>query len=434
MSSTLKLNDGLSDIGSIIHYGISQIPVIGGVLSTIFGLLWPTDKEDIWSTIKQEVQSLINEDIQEDDWNRLVAAVNELQDKVSFINDQLINAQYDTAGPELMTVVVDIIGIEENFKIEGTNFKYAFAPLFVAAVNLKIALYLEGIKYSNDLGLSQDQVNQLKSLLQKDVQSSKSYLSPINSAIGNTYLNNIQTYFSVKLYYETSVSLFNELWSGDYEDYNAPAPLENYYVPVMAAGSFYKLISLDGQNFSVPMAFAEVADNSMMPSTNILGSLYQEPTSYPDGYINFIDVYTDLSVSHRTTGLMFTCSGSDEQYEMGMTPNNNDSFNVGQNTMSINVEGGEFINQVSVRADSFVSQIEFTTNLNNTMVAGQHPDDDPIQEVTLVSPFSINSMYVVSDVAGYIQSSGHQMCGIAISAIYNNELAMQYVSSLYKNS
>lgn len=39
MSSTLKLNDGLSDIGAIIHYGISQIPVVGGVLSTIFGLL-----------------------------------------------------------------------------------------------------------------------------------------------------------------------------------------------------------------------------------------------------------------------------------------------------------------------------------------------------------------------------------------------------------
>lgn len=271
-------------------------------------------------------------------------------------------------------------------------------------------------------------------MLQSDVQRSKSYLSPINSAIGSTYLNNIQTYFSVKLYYETSVSLFNELWSGDYEDYNAPAPLENYYVPVMAAGSFYKLMSLDGQNFSVPMAFAEVADNSMMPSTNIQGSLYQEPTSYPDGYINFIDVYTDLSVSHRTTGLMFTCSGSDEQYEMGMTPNNNYSFNVGQNTMSINVDGGEFINQVSVRAESFVSQIEFTTNLNNTMVAGQNPDDDSMQEVTLVSPFSINSMYVVSDVAGYMQSSGHQMCGVAISAIYNNELAMQYVSSLYKNS
>ncbi|MCT8250174.1 insecticidal delta-endotoxin Cry8Ea1 family protein [Proteus faecis] len=434
MSSTLKLNDGLSDIGAIIHYGISQIPVVGGVLSTIFGLLWPTDKEDIWSTIKQEVQSLINEDIQEDDWDRLVAAVSELQDKVSFINDQLINAQYDTAGPELMTVVVDIVGIEENFKIKGTNFKYAFAPLFVAVMNLKIALYLEGIKYSNELGLTQDQVNQLKLLLQSDVQCSKSYLSPINSEIGSTYLNNIQTYFSVKLYYGTSVSLFNELWSEDYEDYNAPAPLENYYVPAMAAGSFYKLISLDGQNYSVPMAFAEVADNSMMPSTNILGSLYQEPTSYPDGYINFIDVYTDLSVSHRTTGLMFTCSGSDEQYEMGMTPNNNDSFNVGQNTMSINVDGGEFINQVSVRSESFVSQIEFTTNLNNTMVAGQHPDDDSMQEVTLVSPFSINSMYVVSDAAGYIQSSGHQMCGLAISAIYNNELAMQYVSSLYKNS
>jgi hypothetical protein len=253
--------------------------------------------------------------------------------------------------------------------------------------------------------------------------------------MGSTYLNDIQTYFSVKLYYGTSVSLFNELWSGDYEDYNAPEPLENYYIPALASGSFYKLINLDGQIFSVPMAYAEVANNSMMPSTNIEGSLYQEPTSYPDGYINFINVYTDLSTSHRTTGLMFTCSGSDVEYEMGMTPNNNYSFNVGQNTMSINVDGGEFINQVSVKSESFVSQIEFTTNLNNTMVAGQDPDDDhDPQDVILVSPFSINSLYVVSDVAGFLQSSGHQMCGVAISAIYNNELAMKYVSSLYKNS
>ena len=111
MSSTLKLNDGLSDIGAIMHYGISQIPVVGGVLNTIFGLLWPTNKEDIWSTIKQEVQSLINEDIQEDDSNRLAAAVSELQDKVSFLNDQLLNPPYDTAGPELLPVVDDIVGI-----------------------------------------------------------------------------------------------------------------------------------------------------------------------------------------------------------------------------------------------------------------------------------------------------------------------------------
>lgn len=432
MSSTIKLNDGLSDMGALIRFGISQIPVIGGVLSTILGLLWPTVQTDIWTTIKQEVQDLINESIDENDWNLLVGVINELQMKTSFINEQLIKSQYDTAGTELMTVVIDMIGIEETFKISGTTFKYAFAPLFVAAVNLKLALYLEGIKYSAELGLSQDQVNQLTSLLQSDINNSKSYLEPIKSEIDSTYINDIYTYFNVHCYYGASVSLFNTLWSDKYDDYNTPKPLENYYIPVMAAGTFYKLITLDGVNYSAPMAFAEVAKNAMMPSSNIDSILYEEPTSYPNGYINYIDVYTDLSTSHRTTGLTFTCSGSSDKYEMGMTPNNGYSFNVGQNIMNININNGEFITQLSAKSESFVSQVAFTTNQNNTMVAGQNPDDDYSQEVILVSPFSINSMYVVSDEAGYIQSSGHQMCGIAFSAIYNNNLAMQYVSSLYK--
>jgi len=434
MLSTLNQNNGLYILGALMRYGISEIPVVGGMLSLILDILWPVNQADIWSSIKKEVQILINEDIEENNWLILVDIVNELKDKFLFINEQITNKQYDTAGPELMEMVITIVGIEENFKLEGADFKYAFAPLFVVTVNLKIALYIEGIKYSTELGLSQHQSEQLKSLLHLDVKEAKIYLSPINSALGDTYLNDLHTYFKVSLYYGVSASLFNALWSSDYEDYNSPTPLENYYVPVLAAGTFYKLMDLGGQDFSVvTMPFEEIAKNSMMPSTNINGVLYQEPKFYPEGFIKHINFYTDLSITHRTTGVMFTYSKSNKEYEMGMTVDNDQYFNVGQNIMNIDVDGGEFINNISVNSEFFVSRISFTTNKKNTMVAGQYNDNDTSQEVTLGSPFSINSMYVVSDLAGYIKSSGHQMCGISISAIYNNELAIQCVRSLHKN-
>ena len=426
------MNKSLSAIGSIIQYGISQIPVIGGLLNTIFGLLWPANGQDIWSTIKQEVQDLVNEDIDDEEWNTLITTLNQLQDQVRFINQQIQEKEYNTAGTELMTVVISNIGIEEHFKISGRTFKYAFAPLFVATINLKVALYLEGIKYSTELELSSSQVSQLKDMLLDDISGAKDYLKPINSDLESSHLNNLQDYINYSLYYGSSVSLFNALWSGDYIDYEQPTPLENYYIPVMAAGSFYKLLDLDGETLAVPMSFSEIVKNSMMPTTNILGALYQEPTTYPSGFINYIDVYTDLSTMHRTTGLLFTSSGSDQQYEMGMTPNNDYSFNVGQNIMNIDIASGDYLCNVSTMSSEFVSRITFTSHNGNTMVAGQNPDNDALQTISLVSPFAINSMYVVSDEAGYLESSGHQMCGIAISAIYNNQLAMQYVSSLYK--
>ncbi|EHG1308589.1 hypothetical protein J8O30_003425 [Salmonella enterica] len=205
--------------------------------------------------------------------------------------------------------------------------------------------------------------------------------------------------------------------------------LDNYYVPVIAGGSFYKFVELDGLSYSVPMPFAEAVENSIKPSSNINGIESHDNASYPSGLLNYINIYTDESSMHRPTGLSFKCNGSSTKYSMGIISDNDESVHLGQHIFTLN--NGEYINDVSVYSSQFVSKIEFKTN-RRAFIVGQNPDYDNVQSVSLVNPFTVNSMYVPSDIAGYVNSSGHQMCGIVVSAIYNNEIARQYVSSLYK--
>lgn len=403
-----SMNAPLSFVGPLLQYGISEIPVVGGILSTLIGLFWPSSSENVWDAINQDVKELVDDEIDETVWQILSLKISQIQEQVSDFNDKLTNKEYDLANQELMILVDTLIGEEDNFKISGKNYTYSFSPLFVAVMNLKISLYLEALKWQECLGLSSDQVNDIKSRLQTDVADAKDYLSGITYDFDTS---NITKYVQCLLYYKTSVGLFNELWASDYESYVNPLSLNNYYVPAIAAGSFFKLMDVNGYEFGVPMSYQEAINNAIMPGGQ-----------YPSGELSFVNVSTDQSEWTRTTGLSFKCNGSDVVYNMGLCITNNNN---------IYLQEQEYIKGITVYSQDFVSKLSFNTTLNENYTFGQNSDGDPTCSVNLVDPFTINSFFVPSDEAGYLNSSGHQMTGFVAAAVYNNELAYKYVSNLF---
>lgn len=55
--------DPIADVKALISWGLTEIPVIGRLLSMLLGLLWPRTDEDIWNEIVKGVEKLINEEL-----------------------------------------------------------------------------------------------------------------------------------------------------------------------------------------------------------------------------------------------------------------------------------------------------------------------------------------------------------------------------------
>src|ERR1051325_9369372 len=53
-----------------ITFGLNQIPVVGGILSTIVGIFWPSSGPDVCVEIEQNVKNLIDQSISLDDYKQ----------------------------------------------------------------------------------------------------------------------------------------------------------------------------------------------------------------------------------------------------------------------------------------------------------------------------------------------------------------------------
>lgn len=433
MPSKLKLNNRLPDIGSLIRFGASICEKEGGILSKIYDIVWPKNKPHLWSTLREEIEDLTGKKASEWDWESHEGIYEFLQHAFEKINQSIIENNYELAGNLLISLILSNENIEDLFKGINIDHDLEYVPLLVVIVNLKIAIFIETIKYAELFKVSASYIDIFKTALQVEIKGSQEYIAQCYKDILQQYGKDNKTYFKFSYYYGVTVGVFTSLWLTNFDDYLSNSLSGHYYVPAIVAGTFYKLVNINGKLNTVLMTPHEIAQNSMMPSTNLLGALYQEPKVFPKGYINNIFIYINLNDKYKTTGLDLIYTNPHEKYEMGMTTNNNKNHMwLITFKMIVNTNRGEFINKVSISSDSFVTGFIFSTNENNTLKTDPYFNSAKAQETSIINPFTINAMYVPSDKAGELRSTNHQMAGIAMSVIFNEYLAKKYVRELYK--
>lgn len=431
MPSILKLNNRLPDIASLIRFGSSITKKEGDIVSKIYEMVWPKNKPHLWSTLREEIESLTSKKANKLKEQEIVYEF--LQHAFEKINQAISECEYEKAGKLLMAMTLDSDDSKTLFDNMDINHSLEYVPLLIVIVNLKIALFLEAIKYTELFEMPDYYTDIFKIGLKVEVRGVKEYIAQCYEELLIKYGQNNESYFKFSYYYGVTTGVFTSLWLQEYDDYLVDSLSEFYYIPAVVAGTFYKLVNIDGKLNAEFMTPREIAKNSMMPSSNLLETLYQEPQKHPKGYINTIYVYVNLEDKYKTTGIDLIYTNPDETFEMGMTTNNTIThlWLVTFKLMLI-ANQAEFFNKVSIASDNFITGLMLSTNQNNTLKTDPNFNHATAQEISIINPFTINAMYVPSGKAGELRSTNHQMAGIAMSVIFNEVLAKEYVRELYE--
>ena len=100
-------------IGKVVAQSVSgKVPVIGGLLSGLIGLFWPTSGPDIWDEIKAKVEALVSQDISENNLNELKLTLQGLKDD---LNDYLILTSKDEKKEKLIAIDTVIVSNVPRF-------------------------------------------------------------------------------------------------------------------------------------------------------------------------------------------------------------------------------------------------------------------------------------------------------------------------------
>ncbi|CAK7192830.1 hypothetical protein COMNV_01039 [Commensalibacter sp. Nvir] len=432
------VTDPLAIIGAAIQWGLSEIPMVGGFLSFMTGIFWPTNDTDVWETIKDRVKNLVDDEIDTAEWSRLQTELNEVKDKLNAYAEELQKGQYDLALNSFNYLLNDFIGKEDLFKLTGHNFAYSFSPLFSMMINLKITFFVESYRARNDMGLSTNQITAIQNDLASTVNGAKLYLANLErSVINNTGIGDTPKYISFCNYYYLSVLSFNNfLWNANVEYYLNPSDVWGCRIPVCAYGTFPNAETSSGMQYLSKQDILKCCRdgcNSLDDYFDDSGLIHVSPIApRNDCPIKALTVgiTRDNSPVGRCTGIRYTLFTSCQEgghsetqtINIGKTPST-----VWDSTYTVQLTTADFtndhINKVSIWAANYISRLGFYSKEGNSIEIGQYDYQDPRYDVTIPPPYNLCTIMGPSDVYADHSGSGHELGGVGVGAIYDNDLA-----------
>lgn len=157
-----------------LGFALNFIPEVGGVVSFLVRLLWPSPKQDVWGQIKDKVEELIDEKLDDEAFARvstIVSGMNlSLKKYLTLVNG---------ASPEEITSL--IITINDDFIREGPEFQqkgheYILFPLFSVFASLHMTFLRDVLLHHKD-NLSTHMYDSLKSEMKEYKKQYSDYLT-----------------------------------------------------------------------------------------------------------------------------------------------------------------------------------------------------------------------------------------------------------------
>ncbi|KNA26237.1 hypothetical protein ACO03_21420 (plasmid) [Pantoea ananatis] len=427
--------DPLVVSGIILQFAASQIPVAGGVASTLLSIFWPQNQTDVWQSIAARVKSLVDDEIDSEEQAVLQNKTDEMKDKIATYSGQLARHEYDLALNTFNALITYFDAIEDNFKLNGHNFSQSFTPVFAAAINLKIAFYVDSYVAKDSMGLSSDQVNDICTMLSSTVTQAKSYLSDLETNVLNREyaLNQRREFIDFcSFYYKNVIYILNYIWKDDIQDYIDGYSVDGCQIPVLAVGDWTNspYPELDSATFAKCI---QCGCNTEQDYIDDSGYIVNPPISPLSGATNLneISVFHDEALDGRCTGISYKVDGdgySQKDIELGKTDKTlfDPDYKVTCNTATFS---SQHICKVSAWACEFVSFVGFYSLEGGSLEGGQYTSRDTCYDVTIPQPFKICTISGTSDVGTYDQGTGHQLAAFGVGAIYDNELAKKMIQN-----
>ena len=161
---------------SVVRTGLGYVPVVGGILSGLVGIFWPSSSADIWAEMKEKVEALINQKISE-------LVYKQVQDSLKglnlVINDYLNAAKIGSPSTYLSEKwnAANAIFLYSLPSFQSEGYEVLLLPLFAQYCNLFLSLLHDGAIHGKDkMGWNDLVVDDIAETLRKRIDEYTKYV------------------------------------------------------------------------------------------------------------------------------------------------------------------------------------------------------------------------------------------------------------------
>ncbi|EBH8783787.1 twin-arginine translocation pathway signal, partial [Salmonella enterica subsp. enterica serovar Bareilly str. CFSAN001104] len=179
--------DPIADVKALISWGLTEIPVIGRLLSMLLGLLWPRTDEDIWNEIVKGVEKLINEELDAAVYSEIKSHLPGLQEVITIFlktvkagDVSVISAQFIACN----TVFTATSSIFQN-----PDYEWILVPLFGVFAQLHISLLRESVEHGKEWGWSEKLYQEYITITKTTIANYVNYLERASENYKSTLIN-----------------------------------------------------------------------------------------------------------------------------------------------------------------------------------------------------------------------------------------------------
>ncbi|KAG5875922.1 hypothetical protein JTB14_031166 [Gonioctena quinquepunctata] len=182
----------------LVVFGVSKIPKVGEVLSSLIEFFWPdTEEPSIWDQIKDQVKDLVDTKTNEAIRGILGGDIRHIKERILLLKQDL--KRHQNVDAHFMNIAEDLIGFEKKFalaKEDNSSYgeiNYFILPLYSTMVTLKLAFYEFGILNQEDIGLTHEHVQRLKDYSERLVNGPEGAVHHIIEVLNERLLHELNT-------------------------------------------------------------------------------------------------------------------------------------------------------------------------------------------------------------------------------------------------
>ncbi|AWK43973.1 hypothetical protein GPY51_18000 [Photorhabdus laumondii subsp. laumondii] len=160
--------------------GLSYVPHVGKYLSYIVGFFWKDKEKDIWQEVVGKVQQLVEDSILKAVKGILSGNINELKEKMNEVIRSLEkNLGTQEARDDYMHLARSMVGKEASLIFHENKTNFHILPMYSTLALMQIMYWTVGIERRKEIGLSDIEVENLRSYIKKLVSDAEHHVNRV---------------------------------------------------------------------------------------------------------------------------------------------------------------------------------------------------------------------------------------------------------------
>ena len=144
--------DPLEMVKTLLEVGLAQIPYLGGILSSLVGFFWPSNKADVWGEIRKNVEVMIDQKINDAVYSLLKSKLEGISNTLKLYLSAV--ATGDNINLRMQFIATNTLMTATASEFKNSNFQWEIGPLFAIFSQLHTALLRDCVLHGKDWGWS----------------------------------------------------------------------------------------------------------------------------------------------------------------------------------------------------------------------------------------------------------------------------------------